>query len=115
VSANAVATALAEGIDAGDLLRAVQHYATESAGFTRSKVCFSGNWFAAHPWQRFLDLLAEERRDRSALSADHHARLVDWVRDRSPICNHITAPQVSALVAAGILTDCQLRAVGLAG
>ena len=39
-SVSAIAEALTEGIDPDDLLRAVQAYATESAGFTRSKVCF---------------------------------------------------------------------------
>ena len=114
-SVSAIAEALAEGIDPDDLLRAVQAYATESAGFTRSKVCFSDNWFASRRWQRFLEVAAEERETRTTLAADHHARLAAWVRDRSPMCKHITAPQVTALVAAGLVTDGQLRAAGLAG
>ena len=114
-SVSAIAEALAEGVDPDDLLRAVQAYATESAGFTRSKVCFSDNWFAARRWQRFLEAMAEERDARTVLAADHHARLAAWVRDRSPMCKHITAPQVTALVAAGLVTDGQLRAAGLAG
>jgi hypothetical protein len=114
-SITAIEEALAEGVDPDDLLRAVQAYATESAGFTRSKVCFSDNWFAARRWQRFLEAITEERQARTALAADHHTRLAAWVRDRSPMCKHITAPQVTALVAAGLVTDGQLRAVGLAG
>jgi hypothetical protein len=111
----AIAEAMAEGIDPGDLLRAVQAYAAESAGFTRAKVCFADNWFAARRWQRFLEAMAEEREAQTALAADHHTRLAMWVRDRSPMCKHITAPQVTALVAAGLVTDGQLRAAGLAG
>jgi hypothetical protein len=111
----AIAEALIEGVDPGDLLRAVQAYATESAGFTRSKVCFSDNWFATRRWQRFFEAMAEEREARTALAAHHHARLAGWVRDRSPMCKHITAPQVTALMAAGLLTDGQLRSAGLAG
>lgn len=107
--------AMKEGVDPNDLLRAVQAYATESAGFTRSKVCFSDNWFAARRWQRFLDAMAEERQAQKALTADHHARLAAWVRDRSPMCKHITAPQVKVLMAAGLVTDGQLRAAGLSG
>ncbi|GGC12967.1 hypothetical protein GCM10011363_32110 [Marivita lacus] len=110
-----IGEALKEGIDPDDLLRAVQAYAAESAGFTRSKVCFSDNWFATRRWQRFLEVAAEERQARTTLAADHHARLAAWVRDRSPMCKHITAPQVTALVAAGLVTDGQLRAAGLAG
>ncbi|MCF8486585.1 MAG: hypothetical protein K9G71_15370 [Rhodobacteraceae bacterium] len=109
-----IAEAVKEGIDSDDLLRAVQDYATESEGFTRSKVCFSDNWFADRRWQRFLEAMAEERQTQTALAADHHARLAAWVRDRSPMCKHITAPQVTALVAAGLVTDGQLRAAGLA-
>jgi hypothetical protein len=109
-----IAEAVKEGIDPDDLLRAVQAYATESAGFTRSKVCFSDNWFADRRWQRFLEAMAEERQAQTALAADHHARLAAWVRDRSPMCKHITAPQVTALVASGLVTDSQLRAAGLA-
>ena len=110
-----IAEAVKEGVDPDDLLRAVQAYATESAGFTRSKVCFSDNWFHSRRWQRFLEAMAEERQARTALTADHHTRLAAWVRDRSPMCKHITAPQVTALVAAGLVTDGQLRAAGLAG
>ncbi len=110
-----IAETVQAGIDPDDLLRAVQAYATESAGFTRSKVCFSDNWFQSQRWQHFLEAIAEERQARKALTADHHARLAAWVRDRSPMCKHITAPQVTALVAAGLVTDGQLRAAGLAG
>jgi hypothetical protein len=110
-----IVEAMKEGIDPDDLLRAVQAYATESAGFTRSKVCFADNWFATRRWQRFLEAMAEERQAQKALTADHHARLAVWVRDRSPMCKHITAPQVTALVAAGLVTNGQLRAAGLTG
>lgn len=110
-----IAEAVKEGFEPDDLLCAVQAYATESAGFTRSKVCFSDNWFAARRWQGFLEAMAEERQAQKTLAADHHARLAAWVRDRSPMCKHITAPQVTALVAAGLVTDGQLRAAGLAG
>ena len=109
-----IAEAVKEGIDPDDLLRAVQAYATESEGFTRSKVCFSDNWFADRRWQRFLDAFAEEQQAQTTLAADHHARLAAWVRDRSLMCKHISAPQVTALVAAGLVTDGQLRAAGLA-
>jgi hypothetical protein len=111
----AIAEALAEGIDPADLLQAVLAYASETAGFTRSKVCFADNWFGDRRWQRFLEAMTEERQARTALTVDHHARLAAWVRDRSPMCKHITAPQVTALVAAGLVTDGQLRAAGLAG
>lgn len=49
--------AVREGVDPDDLLRAVQAYAIESGGFTRSKVCFSENWFTDRRWQRFLEAI----------------------------------------------------------
>jgi hypothetical protein len=42
--------AMKDGIAPGELLQAVQAYATDSAGFTRSKVCFSDNWLQR--WSR---------------------------------------------------------------
>ncbi len=109
-----IAEAVKEGIDPADLLRAVQAYATESEGFTRSKVCFADNWFQSRRWQAFIERIEAEREAAEAVQADHHARLVGWIRDRSPMCKHITAPQVKALVAAGLVTDGQLRSAGLA-
>ena len=44
--------AMKEGIAPEDLLQAVQAYSTDSAGFTRSKVCFSDNWFQSRRWHR---------------------------------------------------------------
>jgi hypothetical protein len=109
-----IAEAVKEGVEPDDLLRTVQVYAAESEGFTRSKVCFSDNWFTDRRWQRFIEAMAEERQAQTVLAADHNARLAAWVRDRSPMCKHITAPQVTALVAAGLVTEGQLRAAGLA-
>jgi hypothetical protein len=109
-----IAEAVKEGVDPGDLLRAVQAYATESEGFTRSKVCFADNWFQSRRWQPFLEKFAAERETAEVVQADHHARLLGWIRERSPMCKHISAPQVTALVAGGLVTEGQLRAAGLA-
>ena len=57
------------------MFQAVQAYATDSAGFTRSKVCFSDNWFQSRRWQAHVDKQAEDREKTAALQADHHARL----------------------------------------
>ncbi|MEX0969810.1 MAG: hypothetical protein WD046_05110 [Paracoccaceae bacterium] len=62
-----IAEAEKEGVDPDDLLRAVLAYATESAGFTRSKVCFADNWFADRRWQRFLEAMAEERQAQTTI------------------------------------------------
>ncbi len=50
-----------EGIAPEDLLQAVQAYAADSSGFTRSKVCFSDNWFRSRRWQAYVERQAEDR------------------------------------------------------
>jgi hypothetical protein len=105
--------AIKEGIAPEDLLQAVQAYATDSVGFTRSKVCFSDNWFQSRRWQGYIDDIRAKREEAQAASADHHARLACWISDRSPMCKHITAPQVTALLASNLVTQAQIQAAGL--
>jgi len=67
--------AMKKGGDPKDLLQAVQAYATDSAGYTRSKVCFSDNWFQSRRWQPYLERQQVERERLAAVEAGHHARL----------------------------------------
>ena len=105
--------AMKEGIEPEDLMLAVQAYATDSAGFTRSKVCFSDNWFQSRRWQAYVEKQAEDREKATALEADHHSRLACWISDHSPMCKHITAQQVTALLASKLVTEAQIQAAGL--
>lgn len=105
--------AIKKGIAPEDLLQAVQAYATESAGFTRSKVCFSDNWFQSRRWQGYLEEIRTKREMTQIAREDHHARLACWISDRSPMCKHITAKQVSALLASKLVTRAQIQAAGL--
>ncbi|SLN71764.1 hypothetical protein ROG8370_03456 [Roseovarius gaetbuli] len=105
--------AMKDGIAPEDLLKAVQAYATDSAGFTRSKVCFSDNWFQSRRWQGYIKDIRAKREEAQAASADHHARLACWISDRSPMCTHITAPQVTVLLASKLVTQAQIQAAGL--
>ncbi|AKS44600.1 Helix-turn-helix domain-containing protein [Octadecabacter temperatus] len=105
--------AVKEGIAPEDLLLAVQAYATDSAGFTRSKVCFSDNWFQSRRWKAYVEKQAEDREKATALQADHQARLACWISDRSPMCKHITGTQVTALLASKMVSEAQLQAAGL--
>ncbi|MEP5007742.1 MULTISPECIES: helix-turn-helix domain-containing protein [Roseobacteraceae] len=102
-----------EGIRLEDLRQAVQAYATDSAGFTRAKVCFSDNWFQSRRWQAYVERQAEDREKTEALQADHHQRLACWISERSPMCKHITPPQVTALLASKMVTAAQIEAAGL--
>jgi hypothetical protein len=105
--------AVKEGVAPEDLIQAIQAYATDTAGFTRSKVCFSDNWFQSRRWQAYIEKQAEDREKPAALRADHHARLACWVSERSPMCKHITAPQAIALLASKLVSQAQIQAAGL--
>lgn len=105
--------AVKEGIAAEDLLQAVRSYATDSAGFTRSKVCFSDNWFQSRRWQAYVDQQAKDREKAAVLQADHNTRLACWIRDHSSMCKHITAKQIDGLLAANLVTEAQIQAAGL--
>ncbi|MEP2919485.1 MAG: hypothetical protein ABJP06_02070 [Sulfitobacter sp.] len=105
--------AMKEGIAPENLLQAVQAYATDSAGFTRSKVCFSDNWFQSRRWLAYVEKQTENREKAAALRADHHQRLACWISDRSPMCKHITGTQVTALLASKLVTHTQIQAAGL--
>jgi hypothetical protein len=105
--------ALNEGIAAEELLLAVQAYATESAGFTRSRVCFSDNWFQTRRWQGYIEDIRAKRKEAEVATADHHARLACWISDSHPMCQHITPTQVAALLASELVTEAQVQAAGL--
>ncbi len=96
-----------------DLLQAVKAYATESAGFTRSKVCFSDNWFKSGRWRSYVEDIAKGREETKAKEAAMLAGLANWVTDKHPLCRHITPGQIDALLAAELVTQAQIQAAGL--
>lgn len=104
---------LDEGVDAEDLMQAVKAYATESAGFTRSKVCFSDNWFKSGRWRAYVEDITKGREETKAKEAEMLAGLASWVADKHPLCRHITPGQIDALLAAKLVTQAQLQAAGL--
>ena len=105
--------ALDTSIEVEDLLQTVKAYATESAGFTRSKVCFSDNWFKSGRWRAYVEEIARRREETKAKQAEMLAGLAGWVTDRHPLCRHITPGQVDALLAAKLVTQTQIQAAGL--
>ena len=102
-----------EGIAPEDLLQAVQAYATDSAGFTRSKVCFSDNWFQSRRWQAYVEDIARSREEAEVKQAEMLEGLAGWVTDRHPLCRHITAKQIDGLLASELVTKAQIQAAGL--
>jgi len=105
--------AMDDGTVVEDLLQAVKAYATESAGFTRSKVYFSDNWFRAGRWRAYIEDIAKSREAVKAKQAEMLSGLADWVAERHPLCRHITPGQVDALLAAKLVTQAQIKAAGL--
>ncbi len=102
-----------EGIAPENLLRAVKAYASESEGFTRSKVCFSDNWFTSGRWLKYLHSVEEAKEAGKAKEAELLKGLADWVTDKHPLCRHITPGQVTALLAASLVSRAEIEAAGL--
>ncbi|MFT6530965.1 MAG: hypothetical protein ACJASC_000488 [Limimaricola cinnabarinus] len=106
-----------EALDAGteveDLLQAVKAYAADSAGFTRSKVCFSDNWFRSGRWRAYVEDITKNREETKAKEDQMLAGLATWITDRHPLCRHITPGQIDALLTAELVTKAQIQAAGL--
>ena len=109
----AIREILTNGIAAADLIAAVRGYANESAGFTRSKVCFSDNWFSSDRWLRYVQDAQIQRETGKAKEAEALKGLAVWITDRSPLCRHITPSQITALLAGELVTPSQIQAAGL--
>lgn len=109
--------AVAASFHPDEIRDAVQTYAQDTAGFTRSKVSFSDNWFRQERWRERVEV----RRAQHALAeAEAGAsleaqceRLTGWVKNRSALCRHITKTQVEVLLARGVVTEAELAAVGV--
>ncbi|WP_436398287.1 hypothetical protein [Roseobacter sp. S98] len=104
---------LEAGTEAADLLQAVKAYANESAGFTRSKVCFSDNWFKSGRWRAYVEDIAKSREETKAKESEMLAGLANWVTDKHPLCRRITPGQIDALLATELVTQAQIQAAGL--
>ncbi|RYG91075.1 hypothetical protein EU803_08205 [Loktanella sp. IMCC34160] len=106
-----------EALDAGteveELLQAVKAYATESAGFTRSKVCFSDNWFKSQKWRNQIDQISRSRMAGKEKEASALDMAANWIIDHHPLSRHVTPHQIDALLAAGRVSGEQLRSAGL--
>jgi len=108
-----IETTIEEGVVPEELHHAVKTYAVETEGFTRSRVCFSDNWFRSRRWQTYVEDLRSETSAVETLSAAHQKRLISWITSTSPMCKHITPTQVAQLRKSAAINDTALRAVGL--
>jgi hypothetical protein len=108
-----IAAAVKAGVKPDDLLQAVKAYAKESEGYTRSKVCFSDNWFKMRRWERGLAQIQADREKACEAEARSRASLAEWIHERHPLCRHITSRQIEDLIASKLVTPEQVRAAGL--
>ena len=108
-----ISTALSTGVEFGDLLRAVKAYASETVGYTRSKVCFSDNWFKMRRWEAGLTQSQADREKKQEAEEKGLASLAGWILDRHPLCRHVTSRQLESLLARRLVTLDQVRAAGL--
>jgi hypothetical protein len=106
--------AIGEGHSHSELLQAVQGYAQESEGFTRSKVSFSDNWFRQGRWRERVEALREEQAEAVTALNDQLSRLAVWVREGSTLCRHITPKQARGLLTRGMVQNADLLRVGVA-
>ena len=108
-----IAAAVKAGVKPDDLLQAVKAYAKESEGYTRSKVCFSDNWFKMRRWEKGLAQIQADREKAREAEAKGRASLAEWIHERHPLCRHITNRQIEDLIASMLVTPEQVRAAGL--
>lgn len=99
-------------VSAGELLAAVQAYAAESAGFTRSKVSFFDNWLRDGKWRRHVDDHRRRKAEASAAAEKQIAQIAAWVTARHGMCKHLSDGQVRAAVQHGAITLDAARAAG---
>jgi hypothetical protein len=108
-----ISMALKEGVEPSDLLLAVKAYDAESEGYTRSKVCFSDNWFKMRRWEKGLAQIKTDREKTQEAEAKGRASLAAWIHDRHPLCRHITNRQLEILLTSKLVTPAQVRAAGM--
>jgi hypothetical protein len=108
-----IAAAVKAGVKPDDLKQAVKAYAKESEGYTRSKVCFSDNWFKMRRWEKGLAQVQADREKAREAEAKGRASLAEWIHERHPLCRHITNRQIEDLIASKLVTPEQVRAAGL--
>jgi len=107
-----IAAAVKAGVKPDDLLQAVKAYAKESEGFTRSKICFSDNWFKMRRWEKGLAQIQVDRERAREAEVNGRTRLASWIHDRHPMCRHITRRQIEDLIVSQQVTPEQVCAAG---
>lgn len=106
--------AIEEGTTANEVASAVKEYATESKGYTRSKVCFSDNWFRESRWRRHVEEMRGAQAEVAKREEKHFRQLAGWVKDRHWMCKHITRTQAGELLSRGLVSGPELQGAEVA-
>ncbi|MFT4014341.1 MAG: hypothetical protein QM682_13250 [Paracoccus sp. (in: a-proteobacteria)] len=99
-------------VDAAVLLAAVRAYAKDSAGFTRSKVSFSDNWFRLGRWRPYVATLRAQDATNAKLAAASLSKAADWIKARHGMCRHLSARQVYDAVTLGLVSAAEAAKAG---
>ena len=113
VTLKEAALAVEEGYEVSELIAAVEIYARESAGFTRSKVSFSDNWFRQRKWVQRVEQLRAEKEEEMARADRHYEQIAKWVKERSWMCAHVTDRQAKEAINRGYLSLEEARSAGV--
>lgn len=100
--------ALKEGSSPAEMLAAAKSYALESAGFTRSKVSFSDNWFRQGKWRSAVEDARVAAQEALGKEQRHLAGLAEQVKRQDWICQHITPLQAQRMLAGGLVSQSDL-------
>jgi hypothetical protein len=99
-------------VSADELLAAVQAYAAESAGFTRTKVSFIDNWLREAKWRRHVDDFRRRKAEADAAAERQYAQIAAWVKGQHGMCKHLSDGQVRLAVKYGSITLDEARSAG---
>ncbi len=91
------------------LLSAVKRYALETAGYTRSKVCFSDNWFRTGRWRDYIE---DEPESPEEPTPAHAAKTADWIKSRHPLCRTLSVGQVRMALDLELVSRSEVCAAG---
>lgn len=100
--------ALEQGFTSPEILAAVKTYAMESAGFTRSKVFFSDNWFRQGKWRNAVEDARAAAKEAVCKEQRHLAGLAEQVKRQDWICQHITPLQAQRMLAGALVSQSDL-------
>lgn len=107
------ADAVCLGVAPEDITSAIQTYAKTTAGYTRDKVKFSDNWFRSAAWVGHIAQKTEAQEAAEIAFQKSLSRCEAWIKNRDPMCRHITKPQADALVEMGSVNSEMLALAGV--